>query len=64
MGSALRATDRDQSREQPTEATAYGSQWLEKLLSRPFSEGTKLDSLGLALPMASEKLRTLLTLRG
>jgi hypothetical protein len=37
-------------------AAAYGSQLLEKLLTRLFCEGTKLNLLGLALSVASEKL--------
>lgn len=37
-----------------TEAVAKDSQQLEKLLS--FSEGTKLNLLGLALSVAAEKL--------
>jgi hypothetical protein len=35
---------------------ADGSQQLEKLLSRLFSEGTKLDPLGLLLPVKNSKL--------
>lgn len=40
---------------------AYGSQWFQKLLSRLFSEGTKLNALGLTIPVGREELLTLLT---
>jgi hypothetical protein len=39
----------------PTGAAAKGSQQLEKLLTRLFSKGLKLNLLGLALFVASRK---------
>ena len=38
-----------------TGAAENGSQQLEKLLSRLLYEGTKLNLLGLVLPVANEK---------
>jgi hypothetical protein len=36
--------------------SVYGDQQLEKLLNRLFSEGKKLASLGLSLPVAVKNL--------
>jgi hypothetical protein len=64
VGKLRQAVNGDQHLEQltgwiqmPTWAAAKGSQQLKKLLSRLFSDGTKLSFLRLALPVARRETR-------